>query len=177
MEFSRQEYWSGLPFPIPGDLPEPGIEHASLVSPALAGRFFTTAPPGKAPEKLSNLFRVIQRTGNSQDLQPSLCASKLSGLKVRTQFRIQNQRLAMSAEKLRSIPFSKSISGSSVETWVSSILWLWLHIKVIIPHPWWLRQLFSVDKRDLKQPESRRTLEHKCLVPKTTPEAIWHRHH
>ena len=42
MEFSRQEYWSGLPFPSPGDLPDPGIETASLVSPALAGRFFTT---------------------------------------------------------------------------------------------------------------------------------------
>ena len=35
MEFSRQEYWSGLPFPPPGDLPDPGIETASSVSPAL----------------------------------------------------------------------------------------------------------------------------------------------
>ena len=41
MEFSRQEFWSGLLFPPPGDLPNPGIEPASLVSPALAGRFFT----------------------------------------------------------------------------------------------------------------------------------------
>ena len=47
MGFSRQEYWSGLPFPSPEDLPYPGIEHGSLVSPALAGGFFTTAPPGK----------------------------------------------------------------------------------------------------------------------------------
>ena len=47
MEFSRQEYWSGLPFPPPGDLPDPGIEPGSPVSPALAGRFFTTEPPGK----------------------------------------------------------------------------------------------------------------------------------
>ena len=38
MEFSRQEYWSRLPFPIPGDLPNPGIEHVSLESPALANR-------------------------------------------------------------------------------------------------------------------------------------------
>ena len=44
MEFPRQEYWSGLPFPSPGDLPGPGIEP---VSPALAGGFFTTEPPGK----------------------------------------------------------------------------------------------------------------------------------
>ena len=39
--FSRQEYWSGLPFPPPGDLPDPGIEPSSLTSPALAGGFFT----------------------------------------------------------------------------------------------------------------------------------------
>ena len=44
MGFSRQEYWSGLPFPSPGDLPDPGTEPAS---PVLAGRFFTTEPPGK----------------------------------------------------------------------------------------------------------------------------------
>ena len=44
MEFSRQEYWNRLPFPTPGDLPDPGIE---LVSLALAGRFFTTEPPAK----------------------------------------------------------------------------------------------------------------------------------
>ena len=47
MEFSRQEYWSGLPFLFPGDLPNPGIEPISLLSPALAGRFFTIEPPGK----------------------------------------------------------------------------------------------------------------------------------
>ena len=47
MEFSRQEEWSELPFPIPGDLPDPGIKPAFLTSPALASRFFTTASPGK----------------------------------------------------------------------------------------------------------------------------------
>ena len=41
MGFSRQEYWSGLPFPSSGDLPNPGIELVSLRSPALAIRFFT----------------------------------------------------------------------------------------------------------------------------------------
>ena len=46
MEFSRQEYRSGLPFPTPGDLLDPGIEPTSFVSPALAGGFFTTEPPG-----------------------------------------------------------------------------------------------------------------------------------
>ena len=41
MGSSRQEYWSGLPCPSPGDLPDPGIKPPSLMSPALAGRFFT----------------------------------------------------------------------------------------------------------------------------------------
>ena len=40
--FSSQEYWSGMPCPPPGDLPDPGIEPTSLMSPALAGGFFTT---------------------------------------------------------------------------------------------------------------------------------------
>ena len=43
MEFSRQEYWRGLPFPPAGDLPDPGINPASPASLALTGRFFTTA--------------------------------------------------------------------------------------------------------------------------------------
>ena len=46
-EFYRQDYWRALPFPPPGDLPNPGIEPMSPASPALAGRFFTAEPPGK----------------------------------------------------------------------------------------------------------------------------------
>ena len=48
MQFPSQEYWSWLPFPPPGDLPNPGIEPASLVSPASAGGFFTTSAPWEA---------------------------------------------------------------------------------------------------------------------------------
>ena len=44
MQFPRQGYWSGLPFPSPGDIPDPGIEP---MSPSLASGFFTTEPPGK----------------------------------------------------------------------------------------------------------------------------------
>ena len=47
MKFFRQEYWSGLPSPPLGSLPDPGIEPTSPVSPALADGFFTTVPPGK----------------------------------------------------------------------------------------------------------------------------------
>ena len=50
MGFSRQEYWSGFPFPSPGDLSDPGIKPTS---PALAGGFFTTEPPGKPPPNWS----------------------------------------------------------------------------------------------------------------------------
>ena len=48
MGFSRQEYWSGLPCPSPGDLPDLGIKPMSLLSPALAGGFFTTSATQEA---------------------------------------------------------------------------------------------------------------------------------
>ena len=51
MGFSKQEYWSELPFPSPGDLPDPGIEPTSLASPALAGELFTTVPSEEAEAK------------------------------------------------------------------------------------------------------------------------------
>ena len=51
MKFSRQEYWSVLLFPIPRNLPDSGIKPVSLVSPALAGRFFTTEPETKSISK------------------------------------------------------------------------------------------------------------------------------
>ena len=46
MGFSRQEHWSGLPCPPPGDLPDPGTENASPAAPVLTGGFFTPEPPG-----------------------------------------------------------------------------------------------------------------------------------
>ena len=58
MGFPRQEYWSGLPFPIPGQLPDPGIEPTS---PALADGFFTTVPPGKTLVSLLLLLLLLLR--------------------------------------------------------------------------------------------------------------------
>ena len=52
MGFSRQEYWSGLTFPTPGDLLDPRMEPTSLASPALAGSFCRTAPPGKITQRV-----------------------------------------------------------------------------------------------------------------------------
>ena len=64
MGFSRQEYWNGLPFPSPGDLPDPGIEPSS---PALQEDALTSEPPGKPQggskkkEKLKNKIAAIQK--------------------------------------------------------------------------------------------------------------------
>ena len=55
MGFSRQEYWSELPFPSPGDLPDPGMKH---MCPVVAGRFFTTELPVKS---ISQYFSAIKR--------------------------------------------------------------------------------------------------------------------
>ena len=74
MGFFRQEYWSGLPCPPPGDLPDPGIELASLMSPTLAGRLFTTSdtweyvtPQASKPAlyDLSNVGTPFQGQGNT----------------------------------------------------------------------------------------------------------------
>jgi len=53
MGFARQKYWSGLPFPSPGDLPNPGMEPTS---PELTGRFFTSEPPEKPWVGLNNKY-------------------------------------------------------------------------------------------------------------------------
>ena len=59
---SQQEYWSGLPFPPPGDLPNTGIKSVSPASPSLAGGFFTTKPPWEAPwESLQHSYRREHR--------------------------------------------------------------------------------------------------------------------
>ena len=58
MEFSRQGSWRGLPFPTPGDLPDPEIKPASLASPALAGVLFT-------PELLGSIYISLDYNGNT----------------------------------------------------------------------------------------------------------------
>ena len=67
MKFSRKEDWSGLPFPNPGDRPDPGIEPLSLVSSALAGRVSTTAIPG-LPNTLNIWWSLLSST-NARDIR------------------------------------------------------------------------------------------------------------
>ena len=64
MGFSRQEYWSGYPFPSPGDLPDPGIKPAA---PALADGFITTEPPSKPHIFIHTIAKIM----------PQLCDGKL----------------------------------------------------------------------------------------------------
>ena len=59
MGFFRQEYWNGLPCLPPGDLPDPGIEPTSFMSPALAGRFFTISATWEATINIGILYRSV----------------------------------------------------------------------------------------------------------------------
>ena len=72
VRFSRREYWSELPFPFPGDLPNPGIELAALKSPVLVGRCFTTreAPLGMLKVKML-LFQSCLTLCDPMDCSPS----------------------------------------------------------------------------------------------------------
>ena len=60
MKFSKQEYWNGLLCPLPGDLPSPGIEPVSFMSPALAGRFITTSTTWESPYLLLNVICIVR---------------------------------------------------------------------------------------------------------------------
>ena len=70
MGFSRQEYWSGLPFPSPGDLPDPGIEPTSFTSPALAGWFFTTSAIWEVPLFFRELLRCSPLWNSPYSFKP-----------------------------------------------------------------------------------------------------------
>ena len=59
--FTRQEYWSGLPFPAPGDLSDAGIKSVSPADLALAGRFFTAEQPGKPFIKVGKVYSYKKR--------------------------------------------------------------------------------------------------------------------
>ena len=75
MEFSSQEYWSGLPCPPPGDLPEPGIKPTSLMSPALASRLFTTSTTWEVPFSAilqHKIKRIKKKFLSSSEYQLSL---------------------------------------------------------------------------------------------------------
>ena len=73
MEFSRQEYWSRLPCPPPGNLPYPGIEPASLMFPALPGGFLPLAPPGKHKYVIYVYINIVKGANINIVLHIFLC--------------------------------------------------------------------------------------------------------
>ena len=101
MGFSRQEYWSGSPFPSPGGLLGPGIEP---VSPALAGGFFTTEPPGKPQyHKLLDLKRVYRKAGPLF----TLSSSELRGANRDAQWNIDFMTNTFSQCQLNRVPYTE----------------------------------------------------------------------
>ena len=84
MGFSRQESWGGLPFSSPGNLPNPGIEHVSPASPALAGGFFTTDPYKDANAATLPLSWLcfFSQPGSSRELKGSVQQLQVSMLPI-----------------------------------------------------------------------------------------------
>ena len=83
MEFPRQEYWSELPLPSPADISDPGMEPMSCASPASAGRFFTTEPPGKPYLVVTDTKMIITSIMAFSFWQTTSCFSKGFHLKTK----------------------------------------------------------------------------------------------
>ena len=71
VRFSRQEDWSGLPFPFPGDLPNPGLKPASFMFPALVGEFITAESPGKPSEAVGGCPALHTAPSSQRTALPS----------------------------------------------------------------------------------------------------------
>ena len=80
MRFSRQECWSGLPFPSPGYLSDPGIKPASLMSPALAGGFFTTSTTWEVLEHTSSSIKCHSLQGRCSHSTGLICKPVLDSI-------------------------------------------------------------------------------------------------
>ena len=133
MGFSRQEYWNGLPCPPPGDLPDLGIQPTSLMSPALAGVFFTTAATAAA--------KSLQSCPTLRDpIDGSPSGSSISGiLQARTLERvaISFSNACMHAKLLQSCltlcdPMDSSPPGSSVHGTLQARILEWVAISFSI---------------------------------------------
>ena len=126
MGFSRKEYWSGLPFPTPRDLPNSGIRPASVLHPCLGRQIFTTEPPGGAPCRfIYGILTHLQThqagpTGRRKHLGqsqgPSLCRTSLGHLSGTSITRY----LVMS-----SLVENPSISFFETQYWVNTPKFLW----------------------------------------------------
>ena len=124
MEFSRQEYWSGLPFPSPRDLPHPRIKPMSLMSPALAGKFFTTSTTWEALLLRRKKVKLLSRVWlfvTPWGLQPTRLLRNFPGKSTRVGYhfllqgpsrsRIEPGSPALQADALPSEPPGRSINS------------------------------------------------------------------
>jgi len=112
MGFPRQERWSGLPCPPPRDLPDPGVEPASLLSPALAGRFFTTSAP-RSPSLLDRWYS----SGLQSSLLPVLlCWSGLASNGFSSLCRSSQNQAAPKPGRARREPESPSWGYEKTQT-------------------------------------------------------------
>ena len=92
MEFSRQECWSGLPFPIPEDLSNPGIKPMSLASPALATGFFTTRATYKSTERTIKVRETVAAgVKRSRRFLPGTCSQTVLYLSTEAGLVAQNK--------------------------------------------------------------------------------------
>ena len=129
-EFSRQKYWSGLPVPTSGDLPDPGIKPLSLLSPALAGGFFTTAPPGKPCISSWGSYSGLPQTRWSKQLEFILSQFWRQSLKPRwtvcpLMALGKNPSFPASGGSQQSLEFCDCDNIQSLS--VSSCIFLWGH--------------------------------------------------
>ena len=95
MGFSRQEYWSGLSFPPPGDLPSPGVKPTSSVSPALAGGFFTTEPLSLGKDQFNTRVNALYRTQKGCEIVLSLSREEIGGGKREMCMKREEKRCRM----------------------------------------------------------------------------------
>ena len=106
MGFSRQEHWSGVPLPTPGDLPDPGIETASLSSPTLAGGFFTTTATWEAP------LKGIMLSETSQTERDKYCVIALTYRILKTKQKQKKQN------KTQTHRFQEQIGGYQISLFI-----------------------------------------------------------
>ena len=122
MGFFRQECWSGLPFPSPGDLPDPGIKPVSPASSAFAGKFFTTEPQINAARRNTNNLRYADDTTLMAESEEEL---KSLSMKVKEESEKDALKLNIQKTKIMaSGPITSwEIDGESVETVSDFIFW------------------------------------------------------
>ena len=106
MGFSRREYWSGLPFPFPGDLPNPGIEPTPLMSPALGVGSFPLSPPGK-PRKMVQFssIQLLSRVRLSVIPWTAACQASQFITNSRSLLKLMSIKLVMPSKHLILCPY------------------------------------------------------------------------